>query len=328
MQIPIRVVNNDALAINADVLVLKHAQALFGVDRNVFYRLSKLHANLESSLPEYGKFLQVDSFGTIGVKEVLFVGVEQLSEFRYQNIREFAHRALVHLGKNSPQVETVCFTLHGGGYGLDEIEAFESEVAGIVDALSHGEFPPSLKEIIIVELEKRLAEQLNRSLKKLFPQDAVFINKGGLAEINPSSSSRLKEAGFSSETKPLIFVAMPFNKKMYDVFYYGIRGAVNDAGYLCERVDEAHFTGDVMERVKFRIKQADLVLADLTQANANVYLEVGYAWGCEKPTILLVQDANELKFDVKGQRCLVYSGIRELEEMLHKELEKLSIKAK
>ncbi len=281
-----------------------------------------------SSRPEYGKFLQVDTFGTIGVKEVLFVGVEQLFEFRYQNIREFAHRALAHLAKNSPQIETVCFTLHGGGYGLDEIEAFESEIAGIVDALSQGEFPKSLKEIIIVELHKSLAEQLNQSLKDLFPQGVVIINKGNLAETNSPSSSRLKEAGLSSETKPLVFVAMPFDKKMYDVFHYGIRGAVNQAGYLCERADEEHFTGDVMERVKMRIKQADLVLADLTQANANVYLEVGYAWGCEKQTVLLVQDANELKFDVKGQRCLVYGGIRELEEMLHKELEKLPLKAK
>lgn len=328
MQIPIKVIDNDALAIEADVLVLKHAQSLFGVDRVVVNRLSKLHTNLLSSLPELGNFLKVETFGTLGVKEVLFVGVEQLFEFRYQNMREFTHRALAHLAKTSPQIETVCFTLHGGGYGLDEIEAFESEIAGIVDALSQAEFPQNLKQIMIVEIDKSLADRLNQALKELFPHGSVIINKGNLAETNSPSSSRLKEAGYSSETKPLVFVAMPFDKKMYDVFHYGIRGAVNKAGYLCERADEEHFTGDVMERVKMRIKQADLVLADLTQANANVYLEVGYAWGCEKQTILLVQDSNELKFDVKGQRCLVYSGIRELEEMLHKELEKLPLKSK
>jgi hypothetical protein len=64
-----------------------------------------------------------------------------------------------------------------------------------------------------------------------------------------------------------------------------------------------------------------LVIADLTQTNANVYLEVGYAWGCSKPTILLVKDANELKFDVKAQKCLVYDGeINKLEKLLEKEL--------
>lgn len=328
MQIPIKVINDNALVMDTDVLILKYAQALFGVDRVVVDRLSKIQTDLLSLLPEYGKFLRVDTFGSLRAKEVLFVGVEQLFEFRYQNIREFAHRALAYLAKTSPQVETVCFTIHGGGYGLDEIESFESEIAGIVDALSQGEYPQNLKQITIVEIDKHLADRLDQALKTLFPQDAVIINKGNLTEMNLSSSNRLKEAGYSSETKPLVFVAMPFDKKMYDVFHYGIRGAVNKAGYLCERVDDAHFTGDVMERVKMRIKQADLVLADLTQANANVYLEVGYAWGCGKQTVLLVQDANELKFDVKGQRCLIYSGIRELEELLQNELEKLPLQSK
>jgi hypothetical protein len=328
MQIPIKVISDDALVLQTDVLVLKYAQALFGVDHAVTNRLSKLHANLISSLPEFGKFLQIDTFGALGAKEILFVGVEQLFEFRYQNIREFAHRALAHLAKTSPQVENVCFTLHGAGYWLDEIEAFESEIAGIVDALSQGEFPKSLKQITIVEIDESRAARLIQALTELFPQSAVIINKGHLTETNISSSGRLKEVGYSSETKPMVFVAMPFDKKLHDVFHYGIRGAVNKAGYLCERADEAYFTGDIMERVKLRIRQADLIIADLTQANANVYLEVGYAWGCNKQTVLLVQDSNELKFDVKGQRCLVYSGIKELEELLQEELENIPLKAK
>ena len=264
----------------------------------------------------------------MGAKEILYVGVEELFEFRYQNIREFAHRALAYLAKTSPQIETVCFTLHGAGYWLDEIEAFESEIAGIVDALSQGEFPQSLKQITIVEIDENLADRLSETLKKLFPRSIVIVNKGRLAEVSSSSSDRLKEAGYSSETKPLVFVAMPFDKKMYDIFHYGIRGAVNKAGCLCERADEAYFTGDIMDRVKLRIRQADLVIADLTQANANVYLEVGYAWGCDKQTVLLIQDATELKFDVKSQRCLVYSGIKELEELLQKELENIPLRTK
>jgi len=61
----------------------------------------------------------------------------------------------------------------------------------------------------------------------------------------------------------------------------------------------------------------------LTTANPNVFLEVGYAWGKGRPTILLVRDHDELPFDVRGQRCLVYGKIRELEEALAKELKGL-----
>jgi hypothetical protein len=41
------------------------------------------------------------------------------------------------------------------------------------------------------------------------------------------------------------------------------------------------------------------------------------------PTVLLIRDAKELKFDVRTQRCIVYQRIKELEESLAKELKAL-----
>lgn len=318
MQIPITIEEVDVFTLDADILVLKYAQALYGVDLQAVSKLSKIKTTLKDSLPEYGKFLMVPTFGTIVPKEVLFVGTEPLFQFRYQSIREFATRALTYLGEMSPQTETICFTLHGRGFGLDEIEAFESEIAGLIEAISQGKFPKNLKKIIIAEKYRSLAENLKQALRELLPQGAVVVRDSSMEKI--PLTNRLKEAGYTSDKKPVIFVAMPFDKKMDDVFYYGIKGAVNNAGYLCERADQTHFTGDVIEQIKIRIEHADLVIADLTQANPNVYLEVGYAWGRGKPTILLVQDVSELKFDVRGQRCLIYKSIMELEELLHKEL--------
>ena len=80
------------------------------------------------------------------------------------------------------------------------------------------------------------------------------------------------------------------------------------------------FTGDVMQWVKDRISSASLIVADLTDANPNVYLEVGYAWGCGKPTVLLTKDTRQLKFDVRSQRCVLYKKIKDLEISLAKEL--------
>lgn len=73
------------------------------------------------------------------------------------------------------------------------------------------------------------------------------------------------------------YAAMPFNKELQDVYVFGIQGPVNEAGYLCERMDMVSFTGDILARIKSRIETAALVIADLSGANANVYLEVGYA---------------------------------------------------
>lgn len=117
---------------------------------------------------------------------------------------------------------------------------------------------------------------------------------------------------------------MHFAPEFDDAFHYGIYQPVNAAGCLCERADLATFTGDVIAWVKERIDSARLLVADLSTANPNVYLEVGYAWGRGVPAVLVARDTAELRFDVKGQRCLVYNNsIRQLEESLAKELKSL-----
>ena len=105
-----------------------------------------------------------------------------------------------------------------------------------------------------------------------------------------------------------------------DLYYYGIQSAVQQAGYLCERIDLTAFTGDIMDRVKSRIQSASFIVAELTDANANVYLEIGYAWGKDRPTVLCGRDSAELKFDLSGQRCLKYKNIRDLEKRLRDEI--------
>jgi nucleoside 2-deoxyribosyltransferase len=75
--------------------------------------------------------------------------------------------------------------------------------------------------------------------------------------------------------------------------------------------------------MKIKIETASVVIAELTGANPNVYLEVGYAWGKKRPTILLAKEEQELLFDIRGQKCLKYNSIKNLEEMLEKELKEL-----
>jgi nucleoside 2-deoxyribosyltransferase len=116
---------------------------------------------------------------------------------------------------------------------------------------------------------------------------------------------------------------MPFKKEMDDVFYYGIQQSVRASGFICERIDRDAFTGDILDQVKKKIETATVVIAELSGANPNVYLEIGYAWGKGRPTILLIKNDQDLLFDVRGQRCLKYERIRDLEESLKNELKEL-----
>jgi hypothetical protein len=320
MEIGIEIQETDALKVKADVLVLKYAQEFFGADSLAFSRLALLHKNIERKLPKPDEFLFLESLGNLGANYILFAGVEGLSKFRYKEIRSFAFRSLKHLAQTKADAEHICFTMHGANYGLDETEAFMSQVAGIIEAISKGLYPLQLKKISIAEIYEPRAERLRVILRKLLPEGVINVGVEDGISRRSIYRGRLNEAGIDSEDKPLIFVAMPFDKKMDDVFHYGIRNAVNNAGFLCERADEVVFTGDILDLIKRRIGKASLVIADLSTANPNVYLEVGYAWGLGIPTVLIVQDAQELKFDVKGQKCVIYSGIRELEEKLCREL--------
>jgi hypothetical protein len=322
--IAISIEEGDALSFDADVLAVKYAQEHYGVDRAVAERLSALYPNLSDLLPKIDGFRLLQTKGALQTTAVLFVGVKPLREFGYSEIRDFGRKVLASLAGDAPDTKRVALTLHGAGYGLDETEAFEAEIAGLIDAVISGDFPPGLARVTVVEQNRGRASRLQRVLERLLSNGTISSDaKEAVQAIGRSVDESIRSAGYSSSGKPFVFVAMPFADSMEDIFHYGIQNAVNSAGFLCERADRSHFTGDVLDWVKKRISSAALVVADLSGANPNVYLEIGYAWGCGKPTVLIVKDTAELKFDVKGQRCLVYRNIKSLEDLLRTELASL-----
>ena len=330
MSIRLEVVHGDALEYPVEVLALKFAQHLFGVDRKVVDRLEKNGVQVESRLPAVGTALLINSGHVIAATEVLFMGVVPLGRFDYQTIREFSRSVLATLGKERPSLQHLAMTLHGVGFGLDEAEAFRAEIAGVLDAVAAHQRPQGLTRFSIIERDAQSARRLTALLNSILPTSIVSDNQSQHDAESPSlgaARGNLGAVGHDSHQKPHVFVAMPFAEEYADRFHYGIQGAANAAGYLCERADLASFTGDVIAWVKDRIGSAALVVADLTAANPNVYLEVGYAWGRGVSTVLVVADGDELKFNVRAQRCLIFRSIRHLEELLTEELKALKVGA-
>lgn len=316
------VAHDDVLAFPADVLALKYAQGLHGADLTVAETLDLPEAVLHAKLSRPGSYHLVLGENLLAAARVLFVGVVNLWHFRYAQIREFASRVLQVLEESAPQTRHVAVTIHGVGYGLDELESFTAEVAGFLDGQARGECPPGLERITFVEYNAKRAARLVTALHHLLPEGLSLSGQRPARTAPPAKNDRaLPTAGRESEAKPHVFVAMPFTDEFDDIYYYGIEPAVKAAGYVCERADTRCFSGDILDWLKGRIQSAAFVIADLTTANPNVYLEVGYAWGYKRPTILLTRDVNDLKFDVRSQRCVVYKKIRDLEERLKLELE-------
>ncbi len=117
------------------------------------------------------------------------------------------------------------------------------------------------------------------------------------------------------------FVLMPFDESFHDIYKMGVKETANSVGIKAERVDEQIFQEGILERIYRQIDVADIVVADMSGQNPNVFYEVGYAHAKEKLCILLTNNSDDIPFDLKHHRHIVYgSSISKLREMLIDEL--------
>jgi hypothetical protein len=112
----------------------------------------------------------------------------------------------------------------------------------------------------------------------------------------------------STLPKPFVFVLMPFDSTFSDIYKFGIKGAAEDVGAYAERIDEQIFTEGILDRIFTQISKADVVVADMTGRNPNVFYEVGYAHALGKVTLLLTQAVEDIPFDLKHRQHIVYGG--------------------
>jgi hypothetical protein len=306
----ITVKNADVLDTECDVLILKYAQGFFGADLAVANVLGLTER--EDGALTAGNYLRIPTRGRLPCKRVLFIGVPKLWDFGYAEIRQFSKHALSILAKEDCDKSRLAMTMHGVGYGLDEREAFSAQVAGLMEYLQSPDTAWRPENIMIVESVANRAERLTAFLEGI--QSATGVRRH--VRTRGSIARPLPDAGIDSDKKKHVFVAMPYDEAMQDVYEFGICEPVNAAGCLCERCDVSVFTGDVLDRTKKRIASATVVVADMTGANPNVYLEVGYAWGKDVPTLLIAKEGEELQFDVRTHRCIFYKNIVHLRKQL------------
>jgi hypothetical protein len=102
------------------------------------------------------------------------------------------------------------------------------------------------------------------------------------------------------------FILMPFDDDL-DWLHQTIRRAGDAVGCRMERADDIFTSGVIIEQVRDKIEQADAVVAVCTGQNPNVFFEMGLAWRQRFP-ILLAESADDLPFDVRHLRTLLYAG--------------------
>jgi nucleoside 2-deoxyribosyltransferase len=124
------------------------------------------------------------------------------------------------------------------------------------------------------------------------------------------------------EDKPIFaFVLMPFASDFEDIYKFGIKEPASELDIVAERVDEQIYSEGILERIYRQIDLADIIIADMTGQNPNVFYEVGYAHAKGKLCIHLTTDSDDIPFDLKHKRHIVYEGsINKLKNELIEEL--------
>ena len=107
--------------------------------------------------------------------------------------------------------------------------------------------------------------------------------------------------------KPKAFVLMPFDKEFNDVYKHLIHDPLSEAGYDVKRADNLLNQRNILKDIIESIISSDLIVADLTATNPNVYYELGIAHSRGKNVIMISQDIEELPFDLLSYRVILYS---------------------
>jgi hypothetical protein len=117
------------------------------------------------------------------------------------------------------------------------------------------------------------------------------------------------------------FVIMPFGnpekdpehaRKLDQIYSRWIKPTVenikvSDGKYIaCHRADKEQRPDDIISHIIENLVTSDLVIADLTGKNANLFYELGVRHAVNNNTILIAEDLNDIPFDLRSLRTIVY----------------------
>ena len=118
------------------------------------------------------------------------------------------------------------------------------------------------------------------------------------------------------------FVLMPFAEQYREVYQEVYRPVCDRAGLDCWRVDEIARPGSITRDIVEGILDADVIIADLTSRNPNVFYELGIAHSVGNKTIMTAQVLSDVPFDIANYRVLLYEQTIKGSKKLAVELER------
>lgn len=133
--------------------------------------------------------------------------------------------------------------------------------------------------------------------------------------------------------KKKCFVIMPFSEtescseEEWEEIYNLFKKTIEEAGYACERSSPIK-GGALIKNIIQQLYTAEIVLADLTDTNANVFYELGVRHSLKKRTIMVAYENHHLPSDISGYGVIFYStdtlqGREDFKDKIHKRINEI-----
>ena len=158
------------------------------------------------------------------------------------------------------------------------------------ESFTEGQFSGSIDNL----LKNRRIEKLDRGVYKILDQDNFLTKESTVSMRKCFVVSPIGDAGSD------------IRKNADQLYQHIIKPVCEKCGFEAKRVDDFNTLDSITQDILDALNEYDLVIADLTGHNPNVFFEIGYRTKSQKPIIHLKRKGETLPFDVSAIRTFEY----------------------
>lgn len=175
----------------------------------------------------------------------------------------------------------------GAGHSVSEMKDYLFE-KGLED-YSEGQFAGSVNNL----LRNKKIEKVNRGTYKIAGENLTGEGRGSV----------MKKCFVVS---PIGDAGTDIRKNADQLYQHIIKPVCEKCGFAAQRVDEFNTSNSITQEILDALNDYDLVIADLTGHNPNVFFEIGYRTKSQRPIIHLKRKDETIPFDVSSIRTFEY----------------------
>lgn len=175
-----------------------------------------------------------------------------------------------------------------------------------------------------IEQEKKMYElyrELIISRKRFEDVNHLLIDWNKNQKKNTNNNNFFEGLGIEIDSieidKSNVFVLAPFHP-MFDDQYSAIKETVEKLGLNCSRGDDSTKNENILAHIVFEICRSNLIIANISGKNPNVFYELGIAQALGKKIIIVAESESDVPFDLSSNRLLLFTNTNQLRNRLKK----------